>query len=138
MCNCSKKCNCNITQITKGEKGDSGLVGAAGTNGTNAFKFVKQFDYDGSTPIEIPYVQITACAPIPEGCFADGTTYDDTVDYHAQLWIFGPPKFPGGNPTWSKFPESNYDYDIDSVTGDVLLTFQLEFPAATYRLVILA
>lgn len=24
MCNCSKKCGCNITQITKGEKGDAG------------------------------------------------------------------------------------------------------------------
>ena len=137
MCNCSKKCNCNITQITKGEKGDSGLVGAAGTNGTNAFKFLKEFDYDGSTPISIPYVQITACAPIPEGCFADGTTYDDTVDYHAQLWEFIPAKL-GSPPYWKLCHYINYTYNINAITGEVLLSFEPEIAAAIFRLVILA
>ena len=140
MCNCSKKCNCNITQITKGEKGDNGTDGANGTNGSNganAFKFVKEFDYDGSTPIEIPYVQITSCNPIPEGCYADGTVYDDTVDYHVQLWGFVPPK-EFGNPNWSLMSDYYYDYTIDAVTGNVVLTMGPNPGIGTYRLVILA
>jgi hypothetical protein len=131
MCNCKGSCGCNITQITKGEKGDNG------TNGANAFKFVKEFEYDGTTPISLPYVQITSCNPIPEGCYADGTTYDETVDYHVQLWEFKRAVI-GSNPKWELFHYINYTYSIDTVTGAVLLSFEPEIASATFRLVILA
>jgi hypothetical protein len=134
MCNCKGSCGCNITQITKGEKGDNGTNGVAGAN---AFKFVKEFDYDGTTPISIPYVQITSCNPIPEGCYADGTFYDDTVDYHAQLFQFIPAK-EATPPQWKLISSSVFTYEIDTITGNVLIRFPVEVVATTYRLVILA
>lgn len=33
MCNCNNKCDCRITQITKGEKGDVGATGPQGPQG---------------------------------------------------------------------------------------------------------
>ena len=137
MCNCKGSCGCNITQITKGEKGDNGINGTNGTNGTNNFKFVKEFDYDGSTPISLPYVQITSCNPIPEGCYADGTVYDDTVDYHFQLWEFIPAK-EAVPPQWKLKSAADFTYRINTITGDALLEFPVEFAAIIYRLVILA
>ena len=134
MCNCKGSCGCNITQITKGEKGDNGTNG---TNGTSNFKFVKEFDYDGSTPISLPYIQITACNPIPEGCYADGTLYDETVDYHFQLWEFIPAK-DEVPPQWLLRSAADFTYRIDTVTGNAVLNFPVEVGATTYRLVILA
>lgn len=122
MCNCKTKCGCNIAQTTKGEKGDSGI---------NAFKFVKEFEYDGSTPLSIPYSEITDCNSIPEGCYASGDSYNAIVDYHVQIWklIVKP-----GSPTyWTPF--TGFDYAID-LSGDVLISGTAE--AALYRLVILA
>jgi hypothetical protein len=134
MCNCKGSCGCNITQITKGEKGDNGTNGVAGTN---AFKFVKEFDYDGDTPIDILYSEITTCNPIPEGCYADGTVYDDIVDYHFQLWEFIPAK-DAVPPQWKLKSAADFTYQIDTITGDAVLEFPVEVSAATYRLVILA
>lgn len=133
MCNCSKKCGCNITQITKGEKGDNGVNG---TNGTNAFKFVKEFDYDGSSTIDILYTQITACNPIPEGCYADATFYDEYVDYHIQLWQFIPAK-ELTPPQWLLVPFSSFSYQLDATNGNITMALNT-LDATTYRLVILA
>jgi hypothetical protein len=142
MCNCSKKCNCNITQITKGEKGDSGLVGAAGTNGTNgtdAFKFVKEFiTADLEQTIVIPYAQWSACGAPPSGCLADGTTANPFVDVHIQLWIY----VDGVTPYWQLLvngpPATNFSYTtrINSSTGAI--TIITDGNLGTYRLVILA
>lgn len=134
MCTCKGSCGCNITQITKGEKGDNGTNGVAGTN---AFKFVKEFDYDGTTPISLHYAQITTCDPIPEGCYADGTVYDDTVDYHFQLWEFIPAK-ESTPPQWLLKSAADFTYTIDTITGNAVLNFPVEANAATFRLVILA
>lgn len=133
MCNCKGSCGCNITQITKGEKGDNGTNGTNGSNGANAFKFVKEFDYDGSTPIEIPYVQITACNPIPEGCYADATFYDEYVDYHVQLWQFTAAK----EPAPAQWALASFTYTVDAISGDVTLLIP-GGEATTYRVVILA
>ena len=133
MCNCSKKCNCNITQITKGEKGDSGLAGA------NAFKFVKEFETeDIEQTITIPYAQWSACGAPPSGCLADGTTANPFVDIHIQLWLF----VNGDTPYWLLLSNgafgTTYSYNarINSSTGAI--TIITDGNLGTYRLVILA
>lgn len=51
MCQCSNRCNCNITSITKGEKGDSGTIGATGATGATgpAGTMVNGWKLDGNT-----------------------------------------------------------------------------------------
>lgn len=129
MCKCKGKCGCNISTITKGEKGDNGIIG------TNAFKFVKEFEYDGVTSIEILYSEITACNPIPEGCLDDGTAYNQYIDYHVQIWEFYSKG--GGEPDlWILVPPSEYRYFVTASNGNVELS---DLTAeGTYRLVILA
>ncbi|MFY8248166.1 MAG: hypothetical protein ACOVJ5_00515 [Gloeomargaritales cyanobacterium] len=145
MCNCSKKCNCNITQITKGEKGDNGTDGANGTNGidgtngTNAFKFVKEFiTEEPEQPIIIPYVQWSACGTSPIGCLADGTTANPFIDIHIQLWLY----INADIPYWLLLSNGafattfSYNVTINSSTGDI--TIITDGNSGTYRLVILA
>jgi len=144
MCNCSKKCNCNITQITKGEKGEIGANGTNGTNGTdgtNAFKFVKEFETeDIEQSIVIPYVQWSACGAPPSGCLADGTTANPFVDVHIQLWLLVRGEI--GSSYWQLLvngpPATNFSYTtrINSSTGAI--TIITDGNLGTYRLVILA
>lgn len=55
MCKCKAKCNCNITEITKGEKGDTGATGPQGPAGTLPYKvYVASLNQTGTdTPTAI-------------------------------------------------------------------------------------
>ena len=57
MCKCKAKCNCNITEITKGEKGDTGATGPQGPAGTLPYKvysaLLTQSGIGNPTPIEL-------------------------------------------------------------------------------------
>lgn len=60
MCNCSKKCNCNITQITKGEKGDTGPVGAASVERIKANQTdIIQSGDGGSASVTVNFTELT-------------------------------------------------------------------------------
>lgn len=123
---------CNCTQLTipvgpQGPIGNTGPTGPQGPSGTNAFKFVKEFETDGTTEV-IPYSEITACKLIPQGCYPTGTTYNQFVDYHVQMWQYLSVKG-----QWAL--DTTLQFVIDVTTGDLSIDFNT---AGVYRVVILA
>jgi hypothetical protein len=133
---------CRITQLTKGEKGEKG------NSGFNAFKFVKEIESTGEGQVIIvTREEITACGVPQVGCLGFGTT-SSLADLHIQLYLNTFPSWtnqPLGVDSTSCTTGKGVDAAIDSVTGDLYLTFNF-IPSGgggfvipeIFRLVILA
>lgn len=123
------------TNGAPGPTGATGPKGDPGKDGKTAFKFVKLFVTDFASSHIIPLSEYTTCAQLPEGCYASGVLANPS-DLHIQCW-YRPVTTPATT-VWIKVPDSNVNYTVDEVTGEIGVVFSGgPFSNREVRLVIL-